>query len=178
MRKYFLTLTALLLVITSCSHNNAEVDSLNKVNYENRLVVSSAAFEHNGLIPKKYTCDGADVNPPLSIDNIPKGARSLVLIVDDPDAPSGTWVHWVVWNIPLGDIKENSVPGTQGLNDFKKKSWGGPCPPSGTHRYFFKAYALDTILNISPNSRKHDVEKAMQDHIIARGELIGLYSRT
>lgn len=100
------------------------------------------------------------------------------MIVDDPDAPIGTWVHWVVWNIPLrGEIREDSVPGTEGLNDFRKHSYGGPCPPSGTHRYFFKVYALDTKLDLKGNSRKRDVERAMKGHILAQGQLVGLYSR-
>jgi len=129
-------------------------------------------------IPSKYTCDGYNVNPPLNIRGIPEGTKSLVLIVDDPDAPIGTWVHWVVWNIPpKEEIGEDSVPGTEGLNDFRKHSYGGPCPPSGTHRYFFKVYALDTKLDLKRNSRKRDVERAMKGHILAQGQLVGLYSR-
>jgi len=130
------------------------------------------------LIPRKYTCDGRDVNPSLNIEDLPKETKSLVLIVDDPDAPMGTWVHWVVWNIPPAkEILEDSVPGTEGVNDFQRHSYGGPCPPSGTHRYFFKVYALDAKLELSPNSRKRDLEKAMEGHILAKGEIIGLYSR-
>lgn len=133
----------------------------------------------NGVIPVKYTCDGADINPPLRIEGIPEGTHSLVLIVDDPDAPGGTWDHWIVWNIPLVEtIEEDSVPGTEGLNDFKTQSYGGPCPPSGTHRYFFKVYALDTTLDLPTTSTKTDVEQAMIGHILANGELIGLYSRS
>jgi len=143
-----------------------------------RLVVKSPAFENNGFIPSKYTCDGEDVNPPLRIEGIPEGTKTLALIVDDPDAPMGTWDHWIVWNIPpVEEIKEDSVPGVEGLNDFNKHSYGGPCPPSGTHRYFFKVYALDTELDLSPNARKEDLEKAMEGHILAKGELVGLYSR-
>ncbi len=142
------------------------------------LRITSSAFVHKGLIPAKYTCDSDDVNPPLKIDGIPERAQSLVLIVDDPDAPMGTWDHWVVWNIPPArNIEENSVPGTEGLNDFGKHSYGGPCPPSGTHRYFFKIYALDTKLSLNPNSRKKDVERAMEGHILAKGEILGLYAR-
>lgn len=142
------------------------------------LKIKSSAFEHNGLIPKKYTCDGEDVNPPLSIEGIPEGTQSLALIVDDPDAPMGTWDHWIVWNItPTKDLEENSIPGVEGMNDFRKHSYGGPCPPGGTHRYFFKVYALDTKLNLSANSKKKDLEKAMQGHIVAKGELVGRYSR-
>jgi Raf kinase inhibitor-like YbhB/YbcL family protein len=142
------------------------------------LTIVSPAFESNKSIPSKYTCDGDDVNPPLNIKGTPEETKSLVLIVDDPDAPMGTWDHWIVWNIPpTNKIEENSVPGTEGLNNFRRHSYGGPCPPSGTHRYFFKVYALDTKLDLNPNSRKKDVEKAMKDHILAKGELVGLYSR-
>ncbi len=142
------------------------------------LVITSPVFENNGFIPAKYTFDGEDVNPPLKIEDIPEETQSLVLIVDDPDAPMGTWDHWVVWNIPPTDkIEENSVPGTEGLNDFNRHSYGGPCPPSGTHRYFFKVYALDTKLYLDPNSRKKDVERSMEQHILARGEILGRYSR-
>ena len=143
-----------------------------------KLRVTSPVFDNNGIIPAKYTCDGEDVNPPLKIEGISEGTKSLVLIVDDPDAPMGTWDHWIVWNIsPTGKIIENSIPGTEGLNDFRKHSYGGPCPPSGTHRYFFKVYALDTKLDLNPNSRKRDVERAMKGHILAEGEIIGLYKR-
>lgn len=142
------------------------------------LSVMSSSFGSNQLIPKKYTCDGEDVNPPLSVGGVPEGTKSLVLVVDDPDAPMGTWVHWVAWNIPPTDrIEENTAPGIEGLNDFGKHSYGGPCPPSGTHRYFLKFYALDTKLSLPSNSRKKDVENAMKDHVLAKGELVGLYSR-
>ena len=143
------------------------------------LTVSSPVFENNGLIPAKYTCDGDDINPPLRIEGIPKETVSLTLIVDDPDAPRGTWVHWVVWDIPPTErIEENSVPGTEGLNDSRRRTYGGPCPPSGTHRYFFKVYALDNRLNLRPDSRKADVERAMGTHVIAKGEIVGLYRRS
>ena len=107
--------------------------------------LKSPDFEHNETIPSKFTCDGIDINPTLIIQDIPPDTRSLTLIVDDPDAPMGTWVHWVVFNIPvIAKIDEDSIPGTQGMNDFRKLDYGGPCPPSGTHRYFFKLYALDS----------------------------------
>ncbi|MFQ6064543.1 MAG: YbhB/YbcL family Raf kinase inhibitor-like protein [Candidatus Bathyarchaeia archaeon] len=142
------------------------------------LIITSPAFEKNGFIPSKYTCDGEDVNPPLKIKGLPKGTQSLVLIVDDPDAPMGTWDHWIVWNIPpLEKIEENSVPGVEGLNDFNRHSYGGPCPPSGTHRYFFKVYALDTKLDLDADSRKKRLERAMEGHLLAKGEIVGLYSR-
>jgi len=142
------------------------------------LRITSPSFQNNGAIPAKYTCDGNDVNPPLNITGIPREAKSLVLIVDDPDASMGTFVHWVVWNIPPKErIEENSVPGVEGMNDFRKRSYGGPCPPSGTHRYFFKLYALDVKLDLKTNSRKEDVEKAIEGHVLARGETVGLYRR-
>jgi Raf kinase inhibitor-like YbhB/YbcL family protein len=142
------------------------------------LIVKSPAFENNKNIPKKYTCDSEDVNPPLTIESIPEGTESLVLIVDDPDAPMGTWDHWIVWDIPpAGEIAENSVPGTEGMNSFNRTSYGGPCPPSGTHRYFFKVYALDKKLDLDSSARKKDVIDAMKNHIVAKGQLIGLYSR-
>jgi Raf kinase inhibitor-like YbhB/YbcL family protein len=143
------------------------------------LSVKSQAFETNKPIPRKYTCDGQDINPPLTIGGIPKEAKTLVLIVDDPDAPSGTFDHWIVWNIPpsTSKIGENSVPGAEGMNSARQMGYMGPCPPSGTHRYFFEVYALDTELSLGIGSKKKDVEKAMQNHILAKGELIGLYSR-
>jgi Raf kinase inhibitor-like YbhB/YbcL family protein len=143
------------------------------------LIVKSSVFEFNKPIPKKYTCDGNGINPPLTIEGTPKEAKTLVLIIDDPDAPRGTFDHWVVWNIPASTNKigENTVPGKEGINGAGQPSYMGPCPPGGTHRYFFKVYALDMELNLGINSRKKDIEKAMQSHIIAKGELIGLYTR-
>jgi Raf kinase inhibitor-like YbhB/YbcL family protein len=143
------------------------------------LTIKSLSFQHNSSIPKKYSCDGEDTNPPLTIEDVPKESKSLALVVDDPDAPGGTFDHWVVWNIPASTTKiaENSVPGTEGLNSARQKGFMGPCPPSGTHRYFFKVYALDTELNLGAKSIKRDLEKAMQGHIVAKGELIGLYHR-
>jgi Raf kinase inhibitor-like YbhB/YbcL family protein len=141
------------------------------------MEVTSTAFELNGLIPSKYTCDGEDVNPPLTIKSIPSGTKSLVLIVDDPDAPGGVWTHWIVWNIPPGDIKKASAPGVQGMNNFGKKEWGGPCPPGGTHRYYFRVFALDTELTIQEGALREELEKAMEDHILARGQLMARYVR-
>ncbi len=145
------------------------------------LKITSPVFKHNDRIPSKFTCDGADINPPLLVENVPAGTQSLSLIVDDPDAPRGTWVHWVVWNIApdTKEIKEHTVPSgaQQGVNDFRKTSYGGPCPPSGTHRYFFKLYALDVKLNIDRNTNKAGLEKAMSGHILGQAEMIGLYAR-
>lgn len=143
-----------------------------------QLQLSSSAFNENGLIPVKYTCDGANINPPLYIGGIPEKTKCLTLIVDDPDAPIGTWAHWVVWNIPVTHhLKEKSVHGNEGINDFGKHAYGGPCPPSGKHRYFFKVYALDQLLNLPATTSKLQLERAMSNHILAFGELIGLYER-
>ena len=142
------------------------------------LDITSPAFENNQSIPPKYSCCGEDVNPQLDIVGLPEETKSLVLIVDDPDAPIGDWVHWIVWNIPpTNRILENSVPGVEGMNDFNKHSYGGPCPPSGTHRYFFKVYALDTLLDLNVHTQKKGLENAMSGHILAKGELIGLFRR-
>lgn len=143
------------------------------------LIVSSPAFSPMGFIPQKYTCDGADINPRLDIAGIPAAAKCLALIVDDPDAPRGVWDHWIVWNIPpKGQIAENTAPGIEGLNDFGKHPYGGPCPPGGIHRYFFKVYALDQLLNLPATTRKSGLEKAMEGHILAKGELVGKYRRS
>jgi len=140
-----------------------------------------SVFNHNEKIPNIYTCDGEDKSPEIFISEVPGGAKSLVLIVDDPDAPAGTWVHWLLWNIDPGiaSIGENSIPvgAKQGMNDFKKLEYGGPCPPSGTHRYFFKVYALDIELDLEEGSSKEELEKAMKGHMLDKAELIGVYSR-
>lgn len=140
--------------------------------------VSSSVFSAGEEIPSRYTCDGEDVNPPLTIGKLPEGTRSLALIVEDPDAPMGTWDHWLVWNIPPAkEIKEDSIPGVEGKNSFKKHHYGGPCPPSGTHRYFFKLYALDAMLELGADTDKEDLEKAMTGKILGRGEIMGLYHK-
>ena len=146
--------------------------------YYKLLKMTSAAFRDNEFIPVKYTCDGVNVSPPLDIEHIPEEAKSLALIVDDPDAPDGTWVHWLMWNIPITHhIKENEAHGMQGTNDFNKQIYCGPCPAGGTHRYFFKVYALDSTIDLYITSEKSDVDKAMGGHILAFGELVGLYKR-
>lgn len=150
------------------------------------LVITSTAFSLNGKIPSKYTCDGDDVSPALNWSAGPSGTKSFALISDDPDAPVGTWVHWIVWNIPPdttglpeGVAAKDTLPNgmRQGLTDFQRVGYGGPCPPSGTHRYFFKLYALDTLLDIPARATKADVEKAMKGHVLGEAQLIGLYSR-
>ena len=150
------------------------------------MEITSPAFSPGALIPPKHSCDGADVSPPLSFSGIPAGTRSLALISDDPDAPVGTWVHWVAWNLPADTRSlEDGVPKKetlasgvkQGTNDLGRAGYGGPCPPSGTHRYYFRLYALDTTLNLPVNATKKDLEKAMQGHILAQAELMGKYAR-
>ncbi len=154
------------------------------------LTITSPAFAHNGEIPKKYTCDGDDLSPDLAWTGVPEGTKSLVLIVDDPDAPDPaapqmTWVHWVLYNIPpdataLSEaVAPTALPaGTrEGLNDWKRTGYGGPCPPIGRHRYFHKLYALDTVLPDLGRPSKAKLEKAMEGHILEQAELIGIYKR-
>ncbi|RMH97449.1 MAG: YbhB/YbcL family Raf kinase inhibitor-like protein [Calditrichaeota bacterium] len=150
------------------------------------ITLKSSAFEDGGMIPAKYTCDGENVSPPLTWEGVPDEAKTLALICDDPDAPMKTWVHWVVFNIPTSvkELPENTPAirtlangARQGINDFRRIGYGGPCPPGGTHRYFFKIYALDTELNLEPGATKEDLLKAMEGHILAEGQLMGKYSR-
>ena len=153
------------------------------------MILTSPAFKQNGQIPSKYTCEGYDISPPLAWDGVPEGAKSLVLIIDDPDAPDPkapqrVWVHWVVYNIPpdVKGLPENAskagLPqGTVvGLNDFKKTEYGGPCPPIGRHRYFHKLYALDITLDLN-GATKSQIEQAMKGHMLANAELIGTYQK-
>lgn len=152
---------------------------LNATAKEGPMKISSSAFAENAKISKQYTCDGQDMSPPLNFENVPDNARTLALIVDDPDAPGGTWVHWILWNIDPGtrEIAAEAVPkgSVQGLNSFRKNGYGGPCPPSGSHRYFFKLYALDTRLDLTSRATKADLEKAMKGHIVAQAETICRY---
>jgi hypothetical protein len=142
------------------------------------MKVISSNFEHKGNIDKKFTCQGEDINPSLNIEDIPFSAKSLALVVDDPDAPGGVWIHWIVYNIPIvNEIKENSVPGKELLNSFGKKGYGGPCPPSGTHRYYFKVYALDKKLDLKDDATLDDLKKEMKEHILAKEQIIGLYKK-
>jgi len=142
--------------------------------------LTSTTFQNNAPIPSEYTCDGVDLSPPLGISDVPANAKSIVLIMDDPDAPVGTWDHWVVFNIPPStkEIQKGTEPkGVGGRNSWGRTGYGGPCPPSGTHRYFFKFYSLDTQLNLPEGSTKKELEKAMQGHIIAQAQLMGTYKR-
>ena len=145
------------------------------------MKIESVAFKSDELIPLKYTCDGEDINPPLLISDVPENAKSLVLIVDDPDAPRGTWIHWTVWNINPGvkEIPENSCPqdAVEGMTGSGRPGYSGPCPPSGTHRYFFKLFALNTTLDLNTSAEAADIEKEMEESILAKAQLVGLYRR-
>ncbi|MCA9874764.1 MAG: YbhB/YbcL family Raf kinase inhibitor-like protein [Anaerolineales bacterium] len=155
---------------------SAEVSSLTSVS------LTSPTFADGEAIPPKYTCDGEDISPPLSWQGVPEEAASLVLIMDDPDAPGGTWVHWVLYNIPpaLSSLPENAAAGAvafgQGYNSWQRPGFGGPCPPSGTHRYFFTLYALDSQLSLPENATKEDVENALAGHILVQTQLMGTYT--
>lgn len=170
----------ILLLILICVSLVFLVINRLKPEKESKMKLTSV-FEYNANIPSEYTCDGEDLAPILEISEVPAGAKELVLIVDDPDAPVGTFVHWVLYNIPA-DTKEidnkNLQPEIkQGMTDFGKIGWGGPCPPSGVHRYFFKLYALDSIIDLPTGATKFQVEKAAREYIIDKAELIGLYKR-
>ncbi len=150
------------------------------------IKVTSSAFEEGGMIPSKYTCDGDDISPPLQWDVVPEGTKSVALISDDPDAPMGTWVHWVLFNWPADskEITEDVPPdkalpngAKQGITDFRRIGYGGPCPPGGTHRYFFKIYALDKMLDLDAGADKPALLKAMEGHILGQGQLMGRYKR-
>lgn len=142
------------------------------------MELSSSAFDDEETIPSEYTCDRADVSPPLTFSDVPDEAQSLALIMDDPDAPMGTFVHWLVWNIPpnvAGFAKDESITYPQGSNGFGKQEYGGPCPPSGSHRYFFKLYALDTMLDLDAGADKKQLEAAMSGHVIEESQLMGTF---
>jgi Raf kinase inhibitor-like YbhB/YbcL family protein len=150
------------------------------------IQLTSTTFEQGAMIPEKYTCDGEDISPPLNWSGIPDDTQRIALICDDPDAPMGTWVHWVLFNIPADTtgLPEN-IPSERvlengakhGINDFRKLSYGGPCPPGGTHRYFFKIYALNIEIGLEPGATKDELLKAMEGHILDEGQLMGRYAR-
>jgi Raf kinase inhibitor-like YbhB/YbcL family protein len=150
------------------------------------IQLTSPAFTEGQMIPKQYTCDAANVSPPLEWSGVPAGARSLALIADDPDAPAGTWTHWIVFNLPVGTSGlPEAVAATnklengalQGTTSFRKVGYGGPCPPGGTHRYYFKLYALDAPLSLTNSASAKDMQSAMQGHILASAQLMGRYGR-
>lgn len=171
-------LLIVLILLCSCqSQDKSEPETIG---------VESSAFKEGDMIPKKYTCDDIDISPPLTWSSIPDGSKSLALICDDPDAPAGTWVHWVLFNLPAEtkELSENIPPqktlangAKQGENDFGQIGYGGPCPPSGTHRYYFKLYALDTELSLDSGATKKQLLEAMEEHILGQGQLMGKYKR-
>lgn len=180
--KMIFAATLLAGFLTACSADNAKPSGVTM-----SIQLTSTAFADGHAIPSKYTCDGSDVSPALTWSNAPAGTKSFALIADDPDAPVGTWVHWVVYDLsadtsslPENVAKSQYIPGNakQGLNDFKRLGYGGPCPPHGKpHRYFFKLYALDTMLDLKPGVTKKDLLKAMEGHVLAEGQLMGMYQR-
>lgn len=177
-----------IMVARMVADQNNEPDDLPiigvTVNVLDQIEISSTAFSEGSQIPLKYTCDGMNISPPLAISHIPPGTQSLALIADDPDAPGRTWVHWVLFNLPAAttQLSENIAPvpnlangARQGINDFGNYGYGGPCPPSGTHRYYFKVYALDISLNLAAGATKDQVKTAMTGHILSQTQLMGLY---
>ena len=185
LKNIIISLTVPVLLLCSCNDREQAVSPA-EGDQKMEIKITSSAFKDGGLIPAKYTCDGADVSPPLQWDVVPEGTKSIALICDDPDAPMGTWVHWILFNLPAKtkELAENIPPerslpngAKQGINDFHKIGYGGPCPPGGTHRYFFKLYALDTELDLQAGANKSQLLKAMEGHIVAQGQLIGKYKR-
>lgn len=171
--------------IAGCRAPNSSKSLVNPTK-SNTMKLESPAFQANGPIPAKYTCDGVNISPPLLWSTPPQNTQSLALIVDDPDAPAGTFVHWVVYNLPIEHHQlpervaaQPTIPGggIQGRNDFGRLGYGGPCPPSGTHRYFFKLYALDRSLDLAQGATKAQLLYAMESHVLAKTELVGLYKR-
>ncbi len=144
----------------------------------NNLQITSSAFKNEGNLASKYSCDGEGINPPLHIEKIPEAAKSLALIVEDPDAPNGVFDHWVVWNIDVvSDIAEGSNPGISGDNSAGKSGYHPACPPSGSHRYYFNVFALDTLLDLPVGSNKKDLKTVMNGHVIAKGSIMGRYEK-
>ena len=150
------------------------------------MKITSSAFEHEGMIPAKFSCKGQDISPPLKWEEVPEGTKSFVLVCDDPDAPMGTWDHWLLFNIPasvtelaegIPDQPELTNGARHGSNSWGRNDYGGPCPPSGTHRYFFKLYALDTLLDLRLGAGKKEILRTIEDHTLAKAELMGKFSR-
>ncbi len=173
-------------VSVSCQTEKAEKGAAGKGKEKVAFTITSTAFKHEGMIPEQYTCDGADFSPQLAWTNVPESTKSFALICDDPDAPVGDWVHWVMFNIP-GETRELKEKITNdavlpngarhGITDFRRYGYGGPCPPRGTHRYFFKLYALDSMLSLTDKVIKKDLLEAMEGHILGQTELMGKYAR-
>ena len=184
-RRILGTLVALFMFVCLVQGNEKAYGNV-KGGKKMAITITSSAFSEEGMIPRQYTCDGEDISPPLKWAGIPEGTKSLALICDDPDAPVGTWVHWVIFNIPpeaeglpANIASKETIEGgaKHGINDFRKFGYGGPCPPGGTHRYFFKLYALDTEIALDPGITKAQLLKAMEGHILAEGQLMGRYKR-
>jgi Raf kinase inhibitor-like YbhB/YbcL family protein len=177
-----------LLMVTGCAtgQDAMQEDALGMEDLPMPIVVTSSAFEEGESIPRNYSCDGEDISPPLTWSGVPAGAQSLVLIVDDPDAPRGNWLHWIVYDMEAGDgsLAEDAGQasaspggGVQGNNSWRRADYGGPCPPGGTHRYFFTLYALDTRLGLDSGITRLQVERAMEGHVMGQGQLMGRYTR-
>ncbi len=186
MLKNVVTLIVVSMLLFCSCKNSEQADSGTVGDKKMEIKITSSAFEDSGLIPDKYTCDGADISPPLQWEAVPEGTSSIALICDDPDAPVGTFVHWVIFGLPAEtrELDENIAPdktlpsgAKQGTSDFGRIGYGGPCPPSGTHRYFFKIYALDTAIDLAAGATKRELLKAMEGHILGQGQLIGKYKR-
>jgi Raf kinase inhibitor-like YbhB/YbcL family protein len=190
MRRHSPTVLLLMFVLVGCANHPqpaAQQPVANKPGEDKtEIKLTSAAFKEGQLIPRTYTCEGVNISPPLDWSGVPKSAKTLAIICDDPDAPSGTWVHWVLYNLPADNIglvenlpatEKLAAGGFQGKNDFEKIGYGGPCPPSGTHRYFFKIYALDSELPLKAGATKAELLKTMEGHIVLQGQLMGTYRR-
>ncbi len=166
---------------TTTKTNTLTDTNLSNISSSQKMKISSPAFDHKGQIPAKFTCDGDNVNPPLEFSDIPEDAKSLVLIMDDPDAPVGLWVHWLLWNISPNTTKiaENTVPenATQGYTSFERNDYGGPCPPDSEHRYFFRLYALNTTLDLDSSTEKKDLLEEIEGHVLEKAEIYGKYAR-
>lgn len=141
------------------------------------LLVQSPAFKNKGNIPPRYTCEGENISPAIEVKNMPPETKTMAVIMEDPDAPKGLFTHWVIWNLPPGSIAENTQDGASGINSFGTTGYGGPCPPSGTHRYYFNVYALDMELSLAAGEGKNSLREMMEGHILASGELMGTYTK-
>lgn len=173
----FFSFILIFILMIGCKHETQQTTQTQSSN--SKMKLTSSSFQDNGKIPIEFTCEGANINPPLSISGVPENAKSLALITEDPDAVVGIFNHWVAWNIPTeaSEISKGSEPGTRGKGSSGKLGYIGPCPPSGTHRYFFRLYALDAKLDLQEGASKADLQNAMQGHIIAQASLMGTYKK-